>query len=207
MTMPTVDAFDFDTAIIGSGFSGRGMAIRLKQEGIEDFTVLERGDDVGGTWPLHHVPGLRLRRPVAPLLVLLRPQCTLERDVLAPARDPRPPAARRRRVRHSRARALRLHRHRHRVGRGHGRLDARDLARSASPKRRAPDRWRQEGHGELEVDAIIFGTGFQVTEMSVGRIVRGPDWTWRFRQRTRSFDPADFELTHRKPGNAESVTA
>jgi hypothetical protein len=93
------------------------------------------------------------------------------------------------------------------VGRGHGRLDARDLARSASPKRRAPDRWRQEGHGELEVDAIIFGTGFQVTEMSVGRIVRGPDWTWRFRQRTRSFDPADFELTHRKSGNAESVTA
>jgi hypothetical protein len=34
-----------------------------------------------------------------------------------------------------------------------------------------------------------------------------PDWTWRFRQRTGSFDLADFELTQRKPGNAESVTA
>jgi cation diffusion facilitator CzcD-associated flavoprotein CzcO len=25
-----------------------------------------------------------------------------------------------------------------------------------------------------------------------------PDWTWRFRQRTASFDPTDFELTHRR---------
>ena len=37
-------------AIVGSGFSGLGMAIRLKQEGVDDFVVLERGDDVGGTW-------------------------------------------------------------------------------------------------------------------------------------------------------------
>ena len=33
------------------------MAIRLKQEGIEDFTVLERGDDVGGTWHFNTYPG------------------------------------------------------------------------------------------------------------------------------------------------------
>jgi hypothetical protein len=30
-----------------------------------------------------------------------------------------------------------------------------------------------------------------------------PDWTWRFRQRTASFDPADFTLTQRTPGNAD----
>ena len=52
-----MDAFDVDIAIIGSGFSGLGMAIRLKQEGIEDFTVLERGDDVGGTWHFNTYPG------------------------------------------------------------------------------------------------------------------------------------------------------
>jgi cation diffusion facilitator CzcD-associated flavoprotein CzcO len=52
-----MDSFDFGTAIIGSGFSGLGMAIRLKQEGIEDFTVLERGDDVGGTWHYNTYPG------------------------------------------------------------------------------------------------------------------------------------------------------
>jgi cation diffusion facilitator CzcD-associated flavoprotein CzcO len=52
-----MDSFDIGTAIIGSGFSGLGMAIRLEQEGIEDFTVLERGDDVGGTWHYNTYPG------------------------------------------------------------------------------------------------------------------------------------------------------
>jgi cation diffusion facilitator CzcD-associated flavoprotein CzcO len=48
---------DTDIAIIGSGFSGLGMAIRLKQEGRDDFVVLERGDDVGGTWHYNTYPG------------------------------------------------------------------------------------------------------------------------------------------------------
>jgi cation diffusion facilitator CzcD-associated flavoprotein CzcO len=38
-----------DIVIIGAGFSGLGTAIRLRQQGIEDFVVLERHDDVGGT--------------------------------------------------------------------------------------------------------------------------------------------------------------
>lgn len=46
-----------EVAIVGSGFSGLGMAIRLKQEGIDDFVVLERGDDVGGTWHYNTYPG------------------------------------------------------------------------------------------------------------------------------------------------------
>jgi cation diffusion facilitator CzcD-associated flavoprotein CzcO len=46
-----------DIAIVGSGFSGLGMAIRLKQEGRDDFVVLERGDDVGGTWHFNTYPG------------------------------------------------------------------------------------------------------------------------------------------------------
>src|ERR1019366_8210426 len=44
-------------AIIGSGFSGLGAAIRLKQEGIDDFVVLERSDEVGGTWRDNTYPG------------------------------------------------------------------------------------------------------------------------------------------------------
>jgi cation diffusion facilitator CzcD-associated flavoprotein CzcO len=44
-------------AIIGSGFSGLGMAIRLKQEGVRDFVVLERANDVGGTWRDNTYPG------------------------------------------------------------------------------------------------------------------------------------------------------
>ena len=46
-----------DIAILGAGFSGLGMAIRLRQEGIEDFVVLERHDDVGGTWWANTYPG------------------------------------------------------------------------------------------------------------------------------------------------------
>ena len=49
-----------------------GMAIRLKQAGIDDFCVLEQADDVGGTWRDNHYPGCALRRAVAPLLVLVR---------------------------------------------------------------------------------------------------------------------------------------
>src|SRR3954468_3473198 len=47
-----------DIVIVGSGFSGLGMAIRLKQAGIHDFTVLERADEVGGTWQANTYPGL-----------------------------------------------------------------------------------------------------------------------------------------------------
>src|SRR4051812_15615786 len=48
---------DVDVAILGSGFSGLGMAIRLEQEGFHDFVVLERGDEVGGTWHYNTYPG------------------------------------------------------------------------------------------------------------------------------------------------------
>ena len=46
-----------DVAIVGSGFSGLGMAIRLEQEGRHDFVVLERGEEVGGTWESNTYPG------------------------------------------------------------------------------------------------------------------------------------------------------
>jgi cation diffusion facilitator CzcD-associated flavoprotein CzcO len=44
-------------AIVGSGFAGLGMAIRLQEEGEEDVVVLERGNDVGGTWRDNAYPG------------------------------------------------------------------------------------------------------------------------------------------------------
>src|SRR4051794_12448472 len=48
---------DVSIAIVGSGFSGIGLAIRLRLQGIEDFTVLERGQGVGGTWHFNTYPG------------------------------------------------------------------------------------------------------------------------------------------------------
>ncbi|MFU8825612.1 NAD(P)-binding protein, partial [Yoonia sp.] len=37
-------------AIIGTGFSGLGMAIKLKEAGFNNFVILEQSDDIGGTW-------------------------------------------------------------------------------------------------------------------------------------------------------------
>jgi cation diffusion facilitator CzcD-associated flavoprotein CzcO len=50
-------------AIVGTGFSGLGMAIRLKQEGEEEFVLLERADDIGGTWRDNTYPGCRCDVP------------------------------------------------------------------------------------------------------------------------------------------------
>ncbi len=54
---------DFRIAIIGSGFAGIGTAVNLKRDGIEDFVVLERGDDVGGTWRDNTYPGCQCDVP------------------------------------------------------------------------------------------------------------------------------------------------
>lgn len=44
-------------AIVGAGFAGLAMAIKLKQAGIDDFVVFERAGDVGGTWRENTYPG------------------------------------------------------------------------------------------------------------------------------------------------------
>src|SRR5581483_6544972 len=48
---------DFEVAIVGAGFSGLGMAIKLQQAGIESFVILERAQEVGGTWRENTYPG------------------------------------------------------------------------------------------------------------------------------------------------------
>lgn len=44
-------------AIVGSGFAGIGMAIRLKQMGVASLTVYEAACDIGGTWRDNAYPG------------------------------------------------------------------------------------------------------------------------------------------------------
>ena len=46
-----------DVLIIGSGFGGLGAAIRLAKDGRDDFLVVERGPEVGGTWRDNTYPG------------------------------------------------------------------------------------------------------------------------------------------------------
>jgi cation diffusion facilitator CzcD-associated flavoprotein CzcO len=47
-----------DAVIVGAGFGGMGAAIQLKQMGIDDLVILEREDDLGGTWHVNRYPGL-----------------------------------------------------------------------------------------------------------------------------------------------------
>ncbi|HJH20717.1 MAG TPA: NAD(P)/FAD-dependent oxidoreductase [Pseudomonas lactis] len=46
-----------DIAIIGSGFAGLCMAIKLKEAGLTDFFVAEQAETLGGTWRDNHYPG------------------------------------------------------------------------------------------------------------------------------------------------------
>jgi cation diffusion facilitator CzcD-associated flavoprotein CzcO len=45
-------------AIIGAGMSGLCLAVKLRQAGVEDFTIYEKAGEVGGTWRENRYPGL-----------------------------------------------------------------------------------------------------------------------------------------------------
>ncbi|MGI8461847.1 MAG: flavin-containing monooxygenase [Solirubrobacterales bacterium] len=48
---------DLSVGIVGAGFGGVGMGVRLRQSGHEDFTIFERGETVGGVWRANTYPG------------------------------------------------------------------------------------------------------------------------------------------------------
>ena len=48
------------------------MAERLRHDGVEDFAMIERGVDVGGTWRDNTYPGAACDVPSPPVLVLVR---------------------------------------------------------------------------------------------------------------------------------------
>lgn len=47
-----------DTLIVGAGFTGLGTAIKLRQAGLTDIVIVERGHRVGGTWRDNTYPGV-----------------------------------------------------------------------------------------------------------------------------------------------------
>ncbi|MGW6374725.1 flavin-containing monooxygenase [Rhodococcus sp. NPDC055112] len=48
----------YDAVIVGAGFGGIGAAIQLKRLGLTNLAILEREDDLGGTWHVNRYPGL-----------------------------------------------------------------------------------------------------------------------------------------------------
>lgn len=54
---------DYDTLIVGAGFSGIGAAIKLDDAGLPNYLVVEAGDGVGGTWHWNTYPGIAVDIP------------------------------------------------------------------------------------------------------------------------------------------------
>ncbi|MDT5073011.1 MAG: hypothetical protein QOH82_2331 [Mycobacterium sp.] len=53
----------FDAIIIGAGFGGMGVAIQLIELGMDNLVILDREDDLGGTWHVNRYPGLTVDVP------------------------------------------------------------------------------------------------------------------------------------------------
>lgn len=54
----TSTAPDYEVVIVGAGFSGIGVAIKLDKAGIGDFVILESEGGVGGAWHSNTYPGV-----------------------------------------------------------------------------------------------------------------------------------------------------
>lgn len=48
---------DVNVLVVGTGFSGIAVGALLKEAGIDTFTILEKADDIGGTWRDNTYPG------------------------------------------------------------------------------------------------------------------------------------------------------
>ena len=61
---PTVETGKpLDVVIVGAGFSGIGMGIKLLDAGYTNFQIYESADDIGGTWWNNQYPGLHVDVP------------------------------------------------------------------------------------------------------------------------------------------------
>lgn len=54
---------DHEVVVIGAGFSGIGVAIKLAEAGIDDYLIVEEGGGVGGTWHWNTYPGVGVDIP------------------------------------------------------------------------------------------------------------------------------------------------
>ncbi|MGW2050640.1 flavin-containing monooxygenase [Streptomyces sp. NPDC001858] len=59
------ETHDVEALIIGSGLSGIGAAIKLREAGVRDLVLVEKADDLGGTWRDNTYPGCACDVPSA----------------------------------------------------------------------------------------------------------------------------------------------
>ncbi|MEM9677142.1 MAG: NAD(P)/FAD-dependent oxidoreductase, partial [Pseudomonadota bacterium] len=56
--MPSKDAIKTDLLIVGAGFSGIAVALEAMRQGMTNIIILEKADDIGGTWRENTYPGV-----------------------------------------------------------------------------------------------------------------------------------------------------
>ncbi|WP_232315470.1 flavin-containing monooxygenase [Mycobacterium celatum] len=54
---------DYEVVVVGAGFGGIGAGIALQRQGIHDFVLLDKWDQVGGTWHANTYPGVAVDIP------------------------------------------------------------------------------------------------------------------------------------------------
>lgn len=59
----TVGAKQLDAIVVGAGFAGMGAAIQLLRVGYDQIAILDREDDLGGTWHVNRYPRLTVDIP------------------------------------------------------------------------------------------------------------------------------------------------
>jgi len=66
-------------AVVGTGFGGIGIAVRLLQAGVRDLVLFEKADDVGGVWRDNTYPGAACDVPSALYSFSFAPEATWSR--------------------------------------------------------------------------------------------------------------------------------
>jgi cation diffusion facilitator CzcD-associated flavoprotein CzcO len=56
-TRDAIEETDLDAVIVGAGFGGMLTAVALKEQGIENFRIVEKAGDFGGVWYWNRYPG------------------------------------------------------------------------------------------------------------------------------------------------------
>ena len=61
--MTATAAADHEIIVVGAGFAGIGVAIKLHQAGFTDYLILDDADGAGGTWHWNTYPGVAVDIP------------------------------------------------------------------------------------------------------------------------------------------------
>ena len=120
-----------DAVVVGAGFGGIGAAIQLRRLGYDNFVILDREDDLGGTWHVNRYPGLAVDIPSTTYSYWFEPNPNWSR-LFAPGAELKQVRRRRRRqVRRASPHAVQHQPSRRPLGRGQP-----ELAGGASPAAR-----------------------------------------------------------------------